>query len=58
MWVIASIPFWLIGILFFLASFCSVNWRQRPTTNEEILGLLSGLAIAGVFFLVAAKVAS
>lgn len=57
MWVIASIPFWILGTLFFVGAFAAIEW-SKPTTNKEVKAILTGLAMAGILFWIAAKVAS
>lgn len=56
MWIIASIPFWIIGTVAFVGALGSIKWKQ-PTSDAEVWRVLSGLVLAGVFFLIAAKVA-
>lgn len=57
MWVIASIPFWLIGIWLLLGSFMSIEWK-KPTSDAEVKRILCGLIGSGILFVIAAKVAS
>lgn len=56
MWIIASVPFWLLGALFLLGAFGSIEWKNA-TTDAEVKRVFGGLVLAGVFFLIAAKVA-
>lgn len=57
MWIIASIPFWILGTLCMLGAFCSIKWT-KTTTDDEVRRVLWGLIWSGVFFLIAAKLAS
>lgn len=58
MWIIASIPFWLIGVLFFLSAGVAIAKSSRPVTDGDVFGIFGVLLLAGVFFMIAAKVAS
>lgn len=57
MWVIASIPFWIIGSLFALGACASIEWREQ-TTNQEVTRVFGGILLSGIFFLIAARIAS
>lgn len=56
MWIIASIPFWILGTLCLLGSYGSIEWK-KTTTDDEVKRVVWSLIWAGVFFLIAAKVA-
>lgn len=56
MWIIASIPFWILGVMCLLGSYISIKWK-KTTTDDEVKRVTWGLIWAGVFFLIAAKVA-
>lgn len=53
MWIIASMPFWLVGTLFFVGAIASIEWKKE-TTDSEICRVIGGIVIAGAFFLIAA----
>ncbi len=59
-WIIASVPFWIIGIFFFPITTIAIFTQRTPDeTNRQIaIQLLSSLLIAGTAFLIAAKIAS
>jgi hypothetical protein len=65
MWIIASIPFWILGFSFFVVGLVGIGdtmQRAAEKTDKEItkaawniIGLMGG---AGTLFLIAAKIAS
>jgi hypothetical protein len=59
-WIIASIPFWIIWIFFFPIATIAVFTQRRPDETPASIGtqFLSSLLIAGVSFYIAAKIAS
>lgn len=63
-WIIASIPFWLAGLLslvFAWACFDRLSDRKELSDNQVIAGtgyLFGLLFTAGVLFLLAAKICS
>lgn len=57
MWLIASIPFWLAGLIFLRGAVLLLLWPGANVVNDRQSALL-GLLIAGITFLIAAKVAS
>ncbi len=59
MWIVASLPFWLLGFLFLYAAPMCIIKRSPDETSAELGGqLIFSLLGAGVFLLIAAKVAS
>lgn len=66
-WIIASVPFWFLGILFGTLgtfaigkiAFSSGDQTFRSATDEKVMGLSFGLLVAsGALLFIAAKVAS
>lgn len=62
MWVIASIPFWIIGAgLFGVGIYGGFNCLRTDQTADDVKITIAGMGAflvgAGVFFLIAAKVA-
>lgn len=57
MWIVASIPFWILGALFVLGAFAQIDWRN-PTTDGEVKRLAFGLCVGGILLVIAAKIAS
>lgn len=63
MWIIASIPFWLIGAsLFGIAIFGGVRCLRADKTTDDVkttaLGIAAFMVGAALFLMIAAKVAS
>jgi hypothetical protein len=57
-WIIASIPFWLIGAFCMVAAVAAVTRRTPDETSTSIgVQMLMGLVLSGVFLVIAAKVA-
>jgi hypothetical protein len=57
MWIIASIPFWLLGLMCLVVAVVPFT-TKAPATNGDVVAVLGGLAGAGLLFVIAAKVAS
>ena len=59
-WIIASLPFWIAGILFLIPLTVDlVRSRGRCALDGGVVMQMTLMTIfAGVFFLIAAKVAS
>lgn len=62
-WIIASVPFWLIGGIIASAALsggyiCLKKDRTGHDVQETLCGVTALLIVAGIFFIVAAKVAS
>lgn len=58
MWVLASVPFWIVGLLCFFSVGLAIAKSSRPTTDGDLVGIFGLLLISGIFFLIAAKIAS
>lgn len=56
MWVVASVPLWILGALCFVGAIANIKWRER-TTNEEAIAFFKAMLLAAACFYVAAKVA-
>jgi hypothetical protein len=57
-WIIASIPFWLIGAFWMIAAVAAVTRRKPDETSTSIgIQMLMGLVLSGIFLVIAAKVA-
>lgn len=61
MWILASLPFWLLGIvlmgLAIVGMYASIKKRD-PELGQCILGFCIIMTVAGLLFVVAAKVAA
>lgn len=59
MWIVASIPLWMLGG-FCMLSVAAVIPDRRPyeTANDLARQIVVGLVLAAVFFYLAARVAS
>jgi hypothetical protein len=58
-WTIASLPFWMLGLLFLVAAPISIGMRKEHETTAEIASqFLISLFLAGIFLLIAAKVST
>lgn len=55
MWVIASIPLWILGALCFVGAIANIKWRER-TTNEEAIAFFKAMLMSAAFLALAAKV--
>lgn len=65
MWVIASIPFWAMGVLLFSLSICGLGGMfqeikdgKTSEATKTFWGMCIVLACSGVFAAFAAKIAS
>lgn len=59
MWIIASLPFWMLGIFFFVGIFASVTQRKPSESSKDIaIQMVCSMILSGVAFIVAAKIAS
>lgn len=59
MWLIASIPFWFLGGIFVLSAIAAVALRRPSETDADVSRqIVSGIFIAGIWFIIAAKIAS
>lgn len=59
MWIVASIPFWLLGLFCAVTVVCVYPFRKPKETDGDLaLQIFVFLLLTGVFFIVAAKVAS
>lgn len=57
MWLIASIPFWIAGLIFLRGSVRLLMWPSDAVIKDA-QGAMIGLVLAGTMFLIGAKVAS
>jgi hypothetical protein len=58
-WVIASIPFWIVGAFFMVGSVATFTEREPQETSRQLaIQCLGSLILAGIFFLIAAKICS
>lgn len=60
LWIIASIPFWLVGTVIICASSLGLFLHLRRGTMDPASAFAAAAAltiVAGVFFIIAAKVA-
>jgi hypothetical protein len=59
MWMIAALPFWIIGAFYSVGALLSVFNRRPGETDRDIMDqLIFGLVIGGIMFVIAAKIAS
>lgn len=59
-WIIASVPFWILGFFFCQIASIAVFARAKPNeTPYELMGqFLASLVVGGIFLVVAAGIAS
>lgn len=59
MWIIASVPFWILGVISLSAAAVAVPLRRPGETERDLMRqVVAGLLLAGVFFAVAARIAT
>lgn len=59
MWVVASIPFWILGIFFLYSAGCAVCVRiPGETRKDQVARMLIRLLFSGIALSTAAKIAS
>lgn len=58
-WIIASVPFWLLGLLFLVGALCAIPLRESHETMADLTGQVIGSLIAcGIALTLAAKLIS
>jgi len=58
-WIIASVPFWITGILFLLSAPCALAIRYRgETRRDQIYQFLLTMFLADISLVIAAKLSS
>ncbi len=58
MWIIAAVPFWIIGIVSVVGAIGQVDWTTPKSSNQEAYSFFGGLALGGICLVLAAKIAS
>jgi hypothetical protein len=59
-WILASIPFWIVGLLFGASAFiCAIDGiNGKYPVRASVESFLVGMALCGVLFYLAAMIAS
>lgn len=58
-WIIASIPFWILGAFFLLGAIVAIPGRGPEETTYDLAGqVFFGLLASGFFFIVGAWIVS
>jgi len=58
MWIIASVPFWIVGVVSVVGAIAQVNWKTPESTKQETVAFFGGLMLGGLCLVLAAKIAS